>query len=133
MIDIDLARQIINSDGFFRNHEVDIVRIEEGVAELSVPMRDNVQRIGGVMSGPAIMAFADAACAFCVMTMDDVVNEVTSNLNTNFYSPIREGPVTFTATLRKGGRTLAYCHVEIKDSEGRLCAESSGTYYLFRQ
>lgn len=133
MIDIEIAKQIISSDGFFKNHVVDVMSIAEGKAELSVPLTGNVMRIGGIMSGPAIMAFADAASAFCVMTIEDVVNEVTSNLNTSFYLPIREGPVHFYATLRKEGKTLAYTHVEVKDARGTLCAESSGTYYLFKQ
>lgn len=133
MMDIDLARKILDSDGFFRNHTVEIIRIEQGEVEISVPLKDNVERLGGMMSGAAIMAFSDAAGAFCVMTIEDVMNEVSSSLSTNFYSPIKEGPVSFKASLRKGGKTLAYCHVEVKDSRGNLCAESNGTYYLYRQ
>lgn len=133
MMDITLARQILDSDGFFRNHTVEIIRIEQGDIEISVPMKDNVERLGGMMSGAAIMAFSDVAGAFCALTIEDVMNEVSSSLSTNFYSPIRDGPVSFTAKLRKGGKTLAYCHVEVRDGKGKLCAESNGTYYLYRQ
>lgn len=133
MIDIDIARQIISSDGFFRNHEVDVLSIENGKTVLSVPLADNVMRIGGIMSGPAIMAFADVASAFCVMSAEGVLNEVTANLNTSFYVPVRNGPARFTASLRKMGKTLAYTHVEVTDADGVLCAESTGTYYLIRE
>lgn len=133
MIDIDLARQILDSDGFFRNHTVEVMHIRHGDVSISVPMKDNVERLGGMMSGAAIMAFSDAAGAFCALTLEDVMNEVSSSLSTNFYTPIRKGPVSFNAKLRKGGRTLAYCHVEVRDGDGKLCAESSGTYYLYRQ
>jgi len=132
MIDVNLARQILETDGFFRNHTVEIIRLEQGDVEISVPMRENVERLGGIMSGAAIMAFSDAAAAFCAMTIEDVVNEVSSSLSTSFYIPIKEGPANFRATLRKGGKTLAYCHVEVRDGKGVLCAESYGTYYLFR-
>ena len=132
-MDVDLARQILDSDGFFRNHTVEIVRIEQGDVEISVPLEKNVERLGGIMSGAAIMAFSDAAGAFCAMTLEDVINEVSSSLSTNFYSPIKSGPARFNAKLRKGGKTLAYCHVEVRDGEGNLSAESYGTYYLYRQ
>lgn len=132
MLNQDLARQILDSDGFFRNHTVEIVRISQGDVEIRVPMKDNVMRLGGMMSGAAIMAFSDVTAAFCALTLEDVFNEVSSSLNTSFYLPIKSGPVSFHSTLRKGGKTLAYCHVEVRNSEGQLCAESNGTYYLFR-
>lgn len=132
MFNADLARQILDSDGFFRNHTVNIVSIKDMDVEISVPMEPGVQRLGGIMSGAAIMAFSDLASAFCAMTLEGVVNEVSSNLNTNFYRPIRNGPVSFHGEIRKTGARIAYTHVIVKDSDGELCAESTGIYYLYR-
>lgn len=132
MFNADLARQILDSDGFFRNHTVDITSIKDKEVEISVPMEPGVQRLGGIMSGAAIMAFSDLASAFCAMTLDGVVNEVSSNLNTNFYRPIKNGPVSFHGVIRKTGSRIAYTHVIVKDADGELCAESTGIYYLYR-
>ncbi len=133
MLNADLAKQILETDGFFKNHTVDIKRLSEGDVEISVPMEEGVQRMGGIMSGAAIMAFSDLASAFCALTDENVVNEVSSSLNTNFYRPISQGPASFRAVMRKSGRKIAYTHVEVRDAGGKLCAESNGIYYLYRQ
>ncbi len=133
MFNADLARKILDSDGFFRNHTVSVEKIEKGHVEISVPLEDGVMRLGNIMSGAAIMAFCDLASAFCVMTEDGVVNEVSSNLNTSFYRPISTGPVMFKATMRKTGSRIAYTHVEAWDAAGDLCAEATGLYYMYRQ
>lgn len=132
MLDMDLARKVLENDGFLSNHRIDISHIEEGKVVLSIPLEEGVMRIGGIMSGGVIMAFADAASALCVMTMEGVENEVTSAMNTHFYNPLKEGPAIFTATLKRGGKAIAYTHTEIKDSNEVLCAETMGTFRLFR-
>jgi uncharacterized protein (TIGR00369 family) len=66
-----------------------------------------------------------------VFTLVEGSNQVTVNLNTNFIRKIDKGPLKVTADVVRKGRNIAFARMEITDAEGKLCADATGSWYIF--
>ena len=93
-------------------------------------------RPGGTVSGPTLMAMADTAMYFLVLSLvGPVALAVTTNLNINFLRRPPPGPLSATATLLKLGQRLVVGEVHIR-GEGEpgapqvLVAHATVTYGL---
>jgi len=126
------AYRIKEIDGFLRNFEVEIVSVMPGEAIISVPLKENVIRVGDFMNGGAIMAFSDFVGALSVLSMNGVVNSFTISLDANFLEPIHDGPARFVAKNERTGSNLAFVSIKVFDSENRLCAKVNGIWRLVR-
>ncbi len=112
-----------------------IERMDEQGALARVPFQPKLVRPGGTLSGPTIMALADAAMYAVVLgRLGKVEMAVTSNLNINFLT--RPKPVDLLAEARilKLGRRQAVCEVSLYSAgeEDDLVAHVTGTYALPR-
>jgi uncharacterized protein (TIGR00369 family) len=89
-------------------------------------------RPGGTVSGPTVMALADAAAWVVVLAhIGWVPLAVTSNLSINFLRKPEPGSLSATAELIKLGRRLAVTHVRITGgTDGVLVADASVTYAI---
>lgn len=110
-----------------------IERMDERGALARVPFQHRLVRPGGTLSGPTIMALADAAMYAVVLgRLGKVEMAVTSNLNINFLA--RPKPVDLLAEARilKLGRRQAVCEVSLysQGAEEDLVAHVTGTYAL---
>ncbi|MDH4554726.1 PaaI family thioesterase [Pseudomonas sp. BN417] len=110
-----------------------IERLDAQGALARVPFQSKLVRPGGTLSGPTIMALADAAMYAVVLgRLGKVEMAVTSNLNINFLS--RPKPVDLYAEARilKLGRRQAVCEVSLysQSEEDDLVAHVTGTYAL---
>lgn len=110
-----------------------IERLDAQGALARVPFQSKLVRPGGTLSGPTIMALADAAMYAVVLgRLGKVEMAVTSNLNINFLS--RPKPVDLYAEARilKLGRRQAVCEVSLysQNEEDDLVAHVTGTYAL---
>ncbi len=110
-----------------------IERMDDQGALARVPFQSRLVRPGGTLSGPTIMALADAAMYAVVLgRLGKVEMAVTSNLNINFLS--RPKPVDLFAEARilKLGRRQAVCEVSLYSlgAEDDLVAHVTGTYAL---
>lgn len=110
-----------------------IERLDETGALARVPFQPRLVRPGGTLSGPTLMALADAAMYAVVLgRLGKVEMAVTSNLNINFLA--RPGPVDLLAQARilKLGRRQAVCEVSLYSlgAEDDLVAHVTGTYAL---
>lgn len=132
MIDKETAYAIIQNDGFLKNIDIKILKLEEGDIELEVPLKENLLRIGGIMNGAAIMTVSDTAGALCALTGEGVINEVTISISFNFARAVKKGPVKVRGKMSRNGRNIAYCKIETYDGDGVLCAEAIGNWYVTR-
>lgn len=110
-----------------------IERIDGQGARARVPFQPKLVRPGGTLSGPTIMALADAAMYAVVLgSLGKVEMAVTSTLNINFLA--RPKPVDLLADARilKLGRRQAVCEVSVFSAgeEDDLVAHVTGTYAL---
>ena len=110
-----------------------IDRLDAAGARARVPYQDKLVRPGGTLSGPTIMALADAAMYAVVLgRLGRVEMAVTANLNINFLS--KPAPVDLLAEARilRLSRRQAVCEVGIfsAGNEDELVAHVTGTYAL---
>ena len=98
-----------------------------------VPFHGKLVRPGGTLSGPTIMALADAAMYAVVLgRLGRVEMAVTANLNINFLSKPAALDLIAEARILRLSKRQAVCEVELY-SQGRevdLVAHVTGTYAL---
>lgn len=106
--------------------------IGEGTARLRLPYDKTMLRPGGVISGPTIMALADA-CMYAVVLsrIGEVKLAVTTSFNINFLYGASPVDLLADGGLLKLGKRLAVVQVSVH-SEGveRAVAHATGTYSI---
>ena len=110
-----------------------IERIDDQGALARVPFQSRLVRPGGTLSGPTIMALADAAMYAVVLgRLGKVEMAVTSNLNINFLAKPKPVDLVAEAQILKLGRRQAVCEVSLysQGEEEDLVAHVTGTYAL---
>lgn len=86
--------------------------LEKGHVRLRLPNNPRLQRIGGAVSGPAIMAVADTAMAFAVSTArDGFADMATVSQNTSFFRAAIDTDLLCDARVVRLGRSLAFGEV----------------------
>lgn len=107
-------------------------RIERGFAVLRLPFRATMLRPGGVVSGPTIMALADA-CMYAVVlsAIGKVKLAVTTSFNINFLFAARPADLLAEGQILRLGTRLAVMAVTVH-SEGHAepVAHATGTYSI---
>ncbi len=107
-------------------------RMDYGEAVLRLSYHSSTLRPGGSISGPTMMALADA-CMYAVV-MSAIGLEpltVTTNLNINFLNKPRDCDLIAEGRLLKLGKTLAVIDVAIhSDHDSKLVAHVTGTYAI---
>lgn len=126
-IDAFLAEHFPQARGFTR-----ITSIREDEVDLVLPFSAGYLRPGGTVSGPTLMALADTAMYFLVLSqVGPVPLAVTTNLSINFLRRPPPADVGATARMLKLGSRLAVGEVHISSAEGgALVAQASVTYAL---
>jgi uncharacterized protein (TIGR00369 family) len=102
--------------------EVDVV--EDGRAEMRLPVRPDHLAPNGYLHAGAVVGLADTACGFgCMMSLPEgAVGFTTIELKTNFLGTAREGEICCTATLSHGGRTTQVWDATVANSAGKTLA-----------
>lgn len=113
--------------------ELRIDHLDGNQALVRVPFNARLVRPGGTLSGPTIMALADAAMYAVVLgRLGRVEMAVTANLNINFLA--KPAPVDLLAAARilRLSRRQAVCEVQLysQGAEDDLVAHVTGTYAL---
>lgn len=113
--------------------DLHIERLDADGVRARVPYQGKLVRPGGTLSGPVIMALADAAMYAVVLgRLGRVEMAVTANLNINFLS--KPAPVDLLAEARilRLSRRQAVCEVGVfsAGAEDELVAHVTGTYVL---
>jgi uncharacterized protein (TIGR00369 family) len=107
-------------------------RIERGRAVLRLPFRTSMLRPGGVVSGPTIMALADA-CMYAVVlsAIGKVKLAVTTSFSINFLFGASPVDLLAEGSMLRLGKRLAVMQVTVH-SEGHQepVAHATGTYSI---
>ncbi|GGH88901.1 hypothetical protein GCM10007363_02720 [Pseudomonas fluvialis] len=110
-----------------------IDRLDAEHALARVPFQARLVRPGGTLSGPTIMALADAAMYAVVLgRLGRVEMAVTANLNINFLARPKPLDLIAEARILRLSRRQAVCEVQLysQGEEGELVAHVTGTYAL---
>jgi acyl-CoA thioesterase len=107
-----------------------VEKVGSGYAELSFPFGDKIARRGSMVHGGVVSYALDTAGGLAVMSENAGVDQVTLELKINFLEPVKNSPFKVTGKVLRQGRNVAVAESEVKDSGGKLCAKSLGTWYL---
>ncbi|WP_135077031.1 PaaI family thioesterase [Terasakiella sp. SH-1] len=106
--------------------------IGDGEATLRLPFNDNMLRPGGTVSGPTMMALADA-CMYAVVlsAIGKVKLAVTTNFNINFMHRPAPGDLMAEGRILKLGKRLCVMEVTLhSDGHDEPVAHATGTYSI---
>ncbi len=113
----------------FDTMKIEILRMENGESELSMPFIEEYTQHYGMLHGGAIFTLADAACGVAVASVAREEKKfLTSGMNINYIEPIREGVTICRAKVLRQGRIMPV-ESEIWNS-GVCVAKATAIYTL---
>ena len=102
---------------------------EPGVAVLSMKMREDLKRNGGIAHGGAVAALIDSAMAFAIMPLlAENEHSMTVDLTIHYLRPVSEGSARATARVVRAGKRVITVSAELFDSNEKLAATAISTY-----
>ena len=114
---------------FARLLGIEVESVEPGVAVLSMKMREDLKRNGGIAHGGAIATLIDSAMAFAIMPMlGENERSITVDLTIHYLRPVSEGSARATARVVRAGKRIITVSAELFDSNEKLAATAISTY-----
>ena len=108
---------------------IEVESVEPGVAVLSMKMRDDLKRNGGIAHGGAIATLIDSAMAFAIIPiLAENERSITVDLTIHYLRPFSEASARATARVVRAGRRVITVSAELVDSQEKLVATAISTY-----
>jgi uncharacterized protein (TIGR00369 family) len=123
--------EILSDAPFAEQYGFRIEAVESGTCTLICPSNKKFMRPDGIVSGPLLMATADAAMCIAIISNlgRDAIGTVTTEMKTNFLSAAKwDEDFWCTAKVLKTGSRLVFGTAECMAKNGRLLAHHSMTY-----
>jgi acyl-coenzyme A thioesterase PaaI-like protein len=122
-------QQLLDRSEFIRAYGFRVVSVSRDKCTLELPHRPVLERPGGIINGPALMAAADCAMWLAVKARLGIDKDaLTSELNTAFLAPAMGEHVYCTARILKAGRRRIYGVAECHGKKGNLFSHHTVTY-----
>jgi acyl-CoA thioesterase len=103
--------------------------VEPGHAVLTMKIRDDLKRNGGIAHGGAIAALIDSAMAFAIVPLlAENERTTTVDLTIHFMRPLSEGSARASARVVRAGKRVITVSAELFNGEGKLAAMALSTY-----
>ena len=103
--------------------------VEPGHAVLTMKIREDLKRNGGIAHGGAVAAVIDSAMAFAIVPLlSENEHTVTVDLTIHFMRPLSEGSARASARVVRAGKRVITVSAELFNSEGKLAATALSTY-----
>ena len=120
---------LIDRARFLRTYRFRVVSAGDGDCTLELPHRKTLERPGGIVNGPSLMAAADCAMWLAIKGRFGIdYDALTSELNTAFLAPAKAEHVYCTARILKAGRRRIYGTAECHNRAGKLFTHHTVTY-----
>jgi len=122
-------REILEASSFARIYDFRLDFVAYGECRLLMPFREALERPGGIVSGPALMAAADVAMWLAIITRlgKDALTAPTE-MTTAFLSSARQEDIICTAKVVRLGRSRIYGVAECRNDQGKLIAHHTINY-----
>ena len=122
-------QELLDRSEFIRTYGFRVVSVSKEKCTLELPHRPVLERPGGIINGPALMAAADCAMWLAVKVHLGLDKDaLTSELNTAFLAPAMGEHVYCTARILKAGRRRIYGVAECHGKKGNLFSHHTVTY-----
>ena len=113
---------------FSRSFGFRVEAVGAGTCTLRVPFRRRLERPGGVVAGPVLMAAADAAVWLAILARPGHEDVVTIEMQTAFLAAGRGEDIRCRARILRWGRRLIHGVAECRGRRGRLLSHHTITY-----
>ena len=108
---------------------IEVESMEAGVATLSMKLRDDLKRNGGIAHGGAIATLIDSAMAFAIVPLlAENERSITVDLTIHYLRPLSEGSARATARVVRAGKRVITVSAELFDENEKLVATAISTY-----
>ena len=122
-------QKLLDQSRFLRPYGFRVVKANDRGCTLELPHKKQLERPGGIINGPALMAAADCAMWLAIKARIGVEGDaLTSELNTAFLAPAKGEHVYCTAKILKMGRRRIYGLAECHDRNGNMYSHHTLTY-----
>ena len=120
---------LLDRSRFVRGYGFRVVSVSPRASTIELPFKRALERPGGIVNGPALMAAADCAMWVAIKAVIGIERDaLTSELNTAFLAPAVNEPVRCTARILKLGRRSIFGVAECHSRSGRLFTHHTVTY-----
>ena len=103
--------------------------VEPGHAVLSIKIRDDLKRNGGIAHGGVAAALIDSAMAFAIVPLlEENERTTTVDLTIHYMRPLTDGTARASARVVRAGRRIITVSAELFDSKEKLAATALSTY-----
>ncbi len=120
---------LLDGERFVRPYGFCVVALRPLGCTIELPFKRTLERPGGIVNGPALMAAADCAMWLAVKAAIGIEHDaLTSELNTAFLAAARNEPVRCTARILKLGKRSIYGVAECHSRAGKLYSHHTVTY-----
>jgi len=107
------------------------IRRESGECEMELDLGEVHMSIARRAHGGVLFSMLDSAMGRAVLSdLPDRRGCATIECRINYFRPVQAGRLVATAKVLNTTRSTAYAEGSIVDSEGRLVARASGTFFL---
>ena len=108
---------------------IELESSEPGHAVLSMQIREELKRNGGIAHGGAIATLIDSAMAFAIVPMlAEDERSITVDLTIHYLRPVSAGAARASARVVRAGKRVITVSAELFDSQEKLAATAISTY-----
>ena len=124
----------IDSSPFEKLLGMQIERVADGQALLSMPFTVKLANGGGVMHGGAMTTLADTAVSMAIKSLlPPGTTFATTDLSMEFVAPVLAGQVTANARVRGPDGRMFYGECELRGEHDELYAKLTSTFKVARK
>jgi acyl-coenzyme A thioesterase PaaI-like protein len=122
-------QKLLDRARFLRPYAFKVISVRKNHCTLELPHKPALERPGGIINGPALMAAADCAMWLAIKARLGVEGDaLTSELNTAFLAPAMGEHVYCTARILRFGRRRIYGTAQCHGKRGNLFSHHTITY-----
>jgi acyl-coenzyme A thioesterase PaaI-like protein len=122
-------QRLLDSERFLRTWRFRVIKADGDSCAVALRNRAALERPGGIVNGPALIAAADVAMWLAIKARLGMAHDaLTSDLNTVFLAPAKARTIYCTARILKAGTRRFFGTAECCDSAGRIFAHHTLTY-----
>ena len=108
---------------------IEVDSLEPGHAVLSMAMRDDLMRNGGIAHGGAVATLIDSAMAFAIIQLlGENEHTVTVDITIHYLRPLSAGTARASARVVRAGKRVITVSAELFDHNDKLAATAISTY-----
>ena len=123
---------VANFAAWVQDLALSVESVAIGAAVLRMPYSERLVRVGGTLSGQALMSAADTAMVIALAGSFGEFKPVTTvSQNVTFMRPIAQQDVLVEARVIRLGKTLAFGEITLRGAkDDRVAAHATTTYAI---